>query len=80
MAPPFTELFVNCTYIKGLYLSKCLNILNKLMLLPLVADELIGIVWEETESQVSWSSLLQVTPGQTRIVGTGQIALALAHL
>lgn len=38
-----------------------------------MVGELADFVWEETKTQVSWSDLLQVTPGKSRTVGTQQI-------
>lgn len=44
--------------------------------LPGMGGELAGCTGEETERQVTWSDLLQMTPGEARIVGTQQTGLA----
>lgn len=41
-----------------------------------MGGELAGWTWEETERQVTWSDLFQVTPGKARIVGTQHTVLA----
>lgn len=41
-----------------------------------MGGKLADCTWEENERQVTWSDLLQVTPGKARIVGTQQTGLA----